>query len=623
VRLPPEQETIRARCFHSSGTFVEFAAEDVETSILERFDKIARTYPDKLAVKMGNERLTYAALSHAADRVSRRIVSALGHGHEPVAFLFNQGIAMVGVILGILKAGKFYVPLDPSYPLRRNRFVLEDSGARIIVTDAANTSLADELSSGELQVLHYSDGEDTPHDGDVPNLASANDIAWLLYTSGTTGQPKGVIQSHRNVLHFIRSYTNSIHVCSDDRMALLRYASIFGATRDILAAILNGAGLYLFDVKKDGVASLAGGLIEEGITICFFGAPLFRSFLDTLDGRQNFPELRLIRLGSDTVKKLDVERFQARFAPGCILVNGLSSTETATVCKYFIAKESRLTGNTVPVGYPADDVEVALLDDAGTEIGPGEVGTIAIKSRYLALGYWRQPELTDAAFSRPPGGDDVRLFRMGDLGRRGPDGLLEHLGRKDFQVKIRGYRVNTTEVERVLLQLDAISDAAVVVRNDPAGDARLVACVVPATPPGPSITQLRAALQELLPEYMIPSAVITMDRLPLTPNGKLDRRALPSLAGSRPILDTPFVAPTGPVEKELSRIWQEVLDVGPIGIHDDFFALGGHSLAAMRVVSRVIERFQLQIPLQSMLRSPTIAAVAAVISAHAGKTSDE
>jgi acyl-coenzyme A synthetase/AMP-(fatty) acid ligase/acyl carrier protein len=406
-------------------------------------------------------------------------------------------------------------------------------------------------------------------------------------------------------------------------MSLMRYASVFGATRDILAAILNGAGLYLFDFKKDGVASLARGLIEERITVCFFGAALFRSFLDTLDDRNNFPDLRIIRLGSDTVKKLDVERFQARFAPGCVLVNGLSSTETATVCKYFIAKETRLASETVPIGYPTDDVEIALLDDEGNEVGPGEVGTIAIKSRYLALGYWRQPELTDAAFSRQPGSDDMRVFQMGDLGRRSPDGLLEHLGRKDFQVKIRGYRVNTTEVERVLLELDAITDAAVVVRNDRAGEARLVACVVPAAQPGPGIEQLRSALHDLLPEYMIPSAVIVMGKLPLTPNGKLDRRALPSLDGGRPTLDGPFVAPTGPLEKELSRIWQEVLNVGPIGIHDDFFALGGHSLAAMRVVSRVTEEFLVQIPLQSIFQSPTIADMAAVITAHAGKTLDE
>ena len=622
MRVPLEQKAIRAQCFHPSGTFVEFPKGDVETSIPERFDKIARAYPDKLAINMGDGHWTYAALRCGAHRVSREILRTLGHGPEPVAFLLKQSIAVVGVLLGILQAGKFYVPLDPSYPPRRNRFVLEDSGARLIVTDDANAPLAHELSNGTPQMVTPDCGDDDRLDGDSPNLADASDIAWLLYTSGTTGQPKGVIQSHRNVLHFIRSYSNSIHVCSDDRIALLRYASVFGATRDILAAILNGASLHLFDVKQDGVASIARGLIKERITICFFGSPLFRSFLNTLDDGVHFPDLRIVRLGSDTVKTQDVERFQARCAPRCVLVNGLSSTETATVCKYFIAKETKLTSETVPIGYPTDDTEIALLDDEGKEVAPGEVGTITIKSRYLALGYWRQPAATEAAFSRQPGSDELRAFQMGDLGRRRPDGLLEHLGRTECHAKIRGYRVNTTEVERVLLQLNAISDAAVVVRNDPAGEARLVACVVPATPPGPTMTQLRAALQELLPEYMIPSAVIAMDRLPLTPHGKLDRRALPSLDGGRPMLDTPFVAPSGWVESELSRIWQEVLDVGPIGIHDDFFALGGHSLAATRVASRVSRQFQVEIPLRAILHARTIVEMAAAITALGGKTSD-
>ncbi len=406
-------------------------------------------------------------------------------------------------------------------------------------------------------------------------------------------------------------------------MSLLRYVSNFGATRDILAALLNGAGLYLYDVRNEGVEPLASWLLKERITVCFFGSPLFRSFLDTLRDSETFPELRLIRLGSDTVKKSDVERFQNRFSRDCVLVNGLSSTETATLCKYFITKDTKITTETIPIGYPVEDTEILILDDVGKEAGLGEIGNIAVKSRYLALGYWRRPELTHKFFSDEPEGDGMRLYRTGDLGRRMPDGLFEHLGRKDFQVKIRGYRVETAEVERVLLELENIKDVVVVHRKDRAGDARLVAYIVPAVRPGPTIDKLRTALSGLIPDYMIPSALVLMDNLPLNHNGKVDRQALPAPGQARPELEKPFVAPRDPSELQLAKIWAKVLGIEGIGIHDNFFDLGGHSLAATRVISRVIQTFHLELPIKALFDAPTVAEMAAIIEENQAKQAND
>jgi amino acid adenylation domain-containing protein len=620
MRLPREQVDIRAKCFHPSAKFSEFPCEDAAVSIPERFDHVVQQFPDKMAVKMGNVSWTYTELQRAANRLSQRILSALEIQPEPVAFLLDQSVSLIGTLLGILKAGKFYVPLDPSYPLRRNKAILEDSGTRLIVTDRRNLSLAQQLSNGACRVLDVDAVEPNYEEKTLPNLVSPDDLAWLLYTSGTTGEPKGVIQNHRNVLHFIRTYSNAIHVSSEDRMSLLRYASIFGGTRDILAAILNGAGLCLFDVRKEGVAALAHWLVEERITVGFFGAPLFRSFLDAIGDRDTFPELRLIRLGSDTIKKTDIDRFQDRFSSDCVLVNGLSSTETATICKYFITKQSKIATATVPIGYPVEDTEILLLDDEGQEVGPGQIGNIAVKSRYLALGYWRQPELTRAVFLDQAEGDGMRVFRSGDLGRRSPDGLLEHLGRKDFQVKIRGFRIESTEVERVLLDLADVKDAAVVARNDSTGEARLVAFIVPAVHPGPTIDELQAALRDLIPEYMIPSALVMIDKLPLTPNGKVDRRSLPAPEQRRPGLKEPYATPRTPTEELLATLWAEILGLDKVGIHDNFFALGGHSLLATRVISRARKSFQRDIRLRALFEHPTVADFAAHVAQSAAKT---
>src|SRR3990172_6913022 len=282
-------------------------------------------------------------------------------------------------------------------------------------------------------------------------------------------------------------------------------------------------------------------------------------------------------------------------------------------------KASEIGISTLPVGYAVEDKEVILLDDSGCELGFGQVGEIDIKSAYLSPGYWRKPELTLAKFLSDPKGGDQKIYLTGDLGRMAPDGCLFHLGRKDFQVKVRGYRVEVSEIEMALLEHAAIKEVAVASREVQSGDRRLVAYFVPTGQPAAGVREVRNFLKDRLPDYMIPSAFVMLRALPLTPNGKVDRLALPEPGKSRPELETPFVAPKTPVEEELARIWAEVLSLDQVGIHDNFFDLGGHSLAATRVVSQVIKKFQLEIPLQSLFQSPTVATMAAVIAKHQGK----
>jgi amino acid adenylation domain-containing protein len=616
-QLPAEQKIIRAKCFHPSGSFIEFTKDEVEQSIPDRFEKIARLYPDRLAVKTREQALAYADLNRAANRVARAILEKRGEGYEPIALLLENDAPMIAAILGALKAGKIYVPLDTSYPRASIAYILEDSEAGVIATNNRNLPLARELAHSGRQVVNV-DEIDSNSPAPNPNLnISPDSPANILYTSGSTGQPKGVVQNHRNVLHEIMNYTNGVHICADDRLILVSSPSFSGTVRTVYGALLNGAGLYPFDVREEGLARLAEWMIRQGITIYRSVPAIFRHFLGASKKNQNLSDVRVVYLAGDSVSKDDVESYKKYFSQKCILANSMGLSETLTCRWYFLDKDTHVPAGAVPVGYPVPDMDVVLLDDDGKELGFDQAGEIAIKSPYLSSGYWRKPELTAAAFSAGADGAS-RLYRTGDLGRMSPDGCLEHLGRKDFQVKIRGHRIEVSAIETALLELDTIKEAVVVAGAyapaDPSTalgtDLRLAAYVVPRKQPGPAGSSLRNFLREKLPDYMIPSAFILLDALPLTPNGKVDRRSLPAPDPTRPELGHPFVAPRSSIEEMVAGIWSLVLGLEQVGVHDNFFDLGGHSLLATQVISRVWELYRIEISLRNFFETPTVAGTA-------------
>jgi acyl carrier protein len=408
--------------------------------------------------------------------------------------------------------------------------------------------------------------------------------------------------------------TNEYRLCPDDRLIFLAASG-----RDVLRALLNGACVYPFDIKREGLAGLAEWLIQERVTIFNGVVTAFRHFVATLSGNEEFPHLRVIKLVGEMVHGQDVELYQKYFSADCIFVNSYGPNEAGHVCHYFVDKNSKITTSSVPVGYAVDGKEIILLDDEGHEIASATTGQIAVRSRYVSPGYWRRPDLTRAKFRRADSDAPQGIYFTGDLGRMDPDGCLVLMGRQDFQVKVRGNRVEIAEVEMALLDLETVKEAVVVAREDTPGQKRLVAYFVPTTQPAPTVTALRNRLAEKLPDYMIPSAFVCLETLPVIGIGKVNRQALPDPGGSRPNLDTPFALPRNSAEELLAQIWAEVLALDRVGIHDSFFDLGGHSLAATRVVSRIIQEFQLEIPLKSLLQCPTVAELAAVINEHQRK----
>lgn len=609
-------EPIIAKCFHPSGNFVEFPKEDVERSIPERFEKIVRIYPNRIAIQMSDRVVTYDELNKLANRIAQAVIVQVGTSQRPVSLLLDPGIEAIAVMLGALKAGKCYVPLDPSFPTGTIRAMLEDSQADLVVTNIEKGAmLAPAIGTG-VSVLNVDDLPAGRCEEPQKRFLSPHTPSFIIYTSGSTGRPKGVLHTHRTALHTVLSLTNLVHVCAEDRIALLLSHSFSASIRQVFGALLNGGALLPFNTNREGIAPVVNWLAREAVSLCGFTGSMFRHFLlQLVDAKKTYPSLRVCFVGSESISKSDLELYKAWLPDHTLIVANMGTNETGGIGNLLIDKSSEIPGTIVPAGYAQDDKEIILLDEAGEKVGFDTPGEIAVKSEYLSPGYWRQPELTATKFISDSDGAK-RIYLTGDLGRMTPDGRLFFLGRKDFTVKIRGYNVETPKVEMALLEHPGVKHAAVTSRQGLDGDVRLVAYIVPASLSCPSNDELRRLLKEKLPGYMIPSIYVVLEALPTTPSGKIDRKALPETSHSRPELDVSYVSYRSEIEKQLVAIWEDVLGVRPIGIHDRFFDLGGHSLTASRIVSAVLHHCHLEIPLGILLSSPTVAEMAAVVVEH-------
>jgi amino acid adenylation domain-containing protein len=610
--LSPHQRALRDKCFHPTGRFVEFPRQEIEQSLPQRIEKIVRMYPERVAVRTRERTLTYSKLNHAANRLAQAILARRGPAREPIALVFSNEASLIVAIVGSLKAGKICMPLDPTLPHARLSYMVEDAQAGALVTSHEYRAIADDLVRHRPCIDIDELAPDTSSED--PDLTLApDDYAHIFYTSGSTGTPKGIVENHHNLLHHIMCDTNNFHICAEDRIALLSHAG-----RDIFRALLNGAALYPIDVKRQSVTELTNWLLLEKITFVTAVVSLYRHIVDALTGAEQFPDLRVIKLIGESVYRSDVERYHKHFSARCVLVNSYGPNETGGLSHYLIDKNTQIADSMVPVGYAVEDKRIVILDEDGQELGFDTVGEIAVWSHYLSPGYWRRPDLTRAAFFSSSQSAE-RLYRTGDLGSMQPDGRLIHLGRRDSQVKIRGHRVEIAEVEMALLQLDAIKEAAVVAHKESPGFKRLVAYIVPRSAAPTTASALRSQLAAKLPDYMIPSAFVTLANIPLTATGKVDRRALPAPGSARPELNTRYVAARTQVEEEVAKIWSQVLSIDRVGIYDSFFDLGGNSISATQIVSQLYKQFRLEIPLNSLFESPTVAAMAVVVAAHQTK----
>ncbi|HEX3130822.1 MAG TPA: amino acid adenylation domain-containing protein [Thermoanaerobaculia bacterium] len=572
------------------------AVEVPRLSLHRLFEEQARLRPEAVAVDDGRRRLTYAELDARADRLAGRLRS-LGIGPEvPVAFCLDRSIEAVETMLGILKASGAYVPLDPSYPLDRLAWMIGDSGARVLVTRTGMPVVP--AGVPVLDLRNLGDWED-------PGVGSETDpdgLAYIFYTSGSTGRPKGVAATHRNVVRLVRGADFS-GFGPDETYLLLAPLSFDASTLELWGPLLNGGRLAIFPGRVPALDELARTIAERGVTTLWLTAGLFHQMVDARP--EGLRPLRRVIAGGDVLSPSHVRR---ALEQGIEVVNGYGPTEGTTFTCCHRSQGETPVSTQIPIGRPIANARTYVVDACFQPVPIGVAGELLAGGVGLARGYLGRPELTAERFIPDPWGDGERLYRTGDRARLLADGRIEFLGRMDRQVKIRGFRVEPGEIEAALTRHPEVADAVVVVREEGL-DRRLVAYVVPKADKQP---ELRQFLEPLLPAPLIPSAFVFLPKLPLTANGKVDRSALPApevrAMKSRP--------PAGPVEELLAGLWEGVLGAKRVGAEDDFFDLGGHSLLATRLVSRIREVFQVELPLADLFQEPTVAAVAVRIEAR-------
>jgi amino acid adenylation domain-containing protein len=595
-----------------SGSFIEFKKEELHQSIPDRFEKLVRECPNRVAIKMGKDVITYSQLNADANRLARAIIGQRGDHPEPIGLLFEKGAPLVAAMLAVLKTGKFFVPLDTSFPKARIADTIQDSQLALIIADGQNIPLSQELASNTYQVVAFDDFTNKFSPDDLRLSISPEALAFIVYTSGSTGRPKGVMWDHRNLLHYAMLQSNASCAGENDRVSLLT-SGTGNAVNNTFFTLLSRAALYPFDVAKEGVSRLANWLLEEKISICLIASPLFRCMCEHLTQKARFPHIRFLRLTSEKVCKVDVDFFKRHFSSNCTLVNGLTSTEAGSLTMYRVGRHSEISEAEVPVGYSLQDKEILLLNDQGQNVGFNEIGEIVVRSQYLSRGYWRRPDLTETKFKRDPDNSGRSLYWTGDLGLMRPDGCLIHKGRKDCRVKIRGYGVDIAEVENSLLRHTGVREAILLARQNDLGESHLVAYFTSNLKSGPSVSVLRNFLRDKLPDYMVPSVFVRLNEIPLTPNGKIDRNALPNPDNRRPDINAPFAPPRTSTEAKLAEILTELLGVNQIGVHDDFFDLGGHSLLAARLFVQINKAFGTELPITTLYWARTVERLANIV----------
>jgi amino acid adenylation domain-containing protein len=555
--------------------------------------------PDAVAVVCGEEHLTYAALNAQANRLARHL-QTLGVGPDVVVGLcLERSLDMVVALLAILKAGGAYLPLDPDYPTERLAFMLQDAAAPVLITTSDLEPRLGEAVAVRVLVDMAADALATQPDTPPPCAAAPDTLAYVIYTSGSTGRPKGVMVAHRAVGNFLYGLVGLTGMTDEAVLAAVTPISFDISGLELWGPLIVGGRVALADrtTARDAHA-LEAMMAHAGVTH-LQATPATWQMLAEAGGQA----LRLTALcGGEAVSRTVAASLRAR-GPAWNLYGPTETTIWSTASRLEVTPETSVA----PIGRPIANTAIYVLDRTLAPVPIGVAGEIQIAGAGLARGYLGRPGLTAERFVACPfGGPGERMYRTGDLGRWRADGVLEYLGRLDGQVKLRGHRIELGEIESVLSEDPTVRRAAAILREDVAGEPRLVAYVTGQADAAPDIAALRAHLARRLPEPMVPSAIVVLDALPLTPNGKLDRKALPA-----PDLQaaSAYLAPRSQTEAALAGLWAEVLGVETVGVLDDFFELGGHSLLAMRLAARIREAFGAELPLRTLFETPTIAGV--------------
>ena len=609
-RLTPAQERLLAAW---NDTRTEYPRDETIPAL---FEQIARQFPRAIALVSadGLSTLTYEALNRRANQLAHHLIGLGVRPETRVGIHLERTIEMIIAMLAVLKAGGAYVPIDPALPLKRVSFLLEDAAPSVLIS---RESLADALPATWVPLVCLDSDADAiarQTELDPSRSGSALDLAHVLYTSGSTGEPKGVAVVHRGVVRLVRG-TDYARFGPDEVFLQAAPTSFDASTFEIWGALLNGGRLVVLSARTPGLDDLAEAIRRHGVTTLWLTAGLFHLAVD--ERLRDLASLRQLLAGGDALSPSRVRR-ALEALPGCALINGYGPTESTTFAACHAIRHLAADASSVPIGRPIANTQIYLLDPERRWVPPGDVGELYIGGDGLARGYWNRPDLTAESFVESPfdASPGSRLYRTGDLARLSPDGTLEFLGRQDQQIKVQGFRVELAEVEAALQRHPAVSQNVVEARETAGGVRRLVAWVVLRPDGGPCDDgDLRNFLQQSLPDYMVPAAFVRLASLPLTANGKVDRRGLPEPGRSAIGAES---LPRSAAEQSIAQVWRSVLDLDAIDCDQNFFDLGGSSLLLIEAHARLQKSFAAALPITMLFEHPTVRSLARALGGGAG-----
>ncbi|AYK63291.1 plipastatin non-ribosomal peptide synthetase PpsC [Bacillus subtilis] len=569
------------------------------------FERQAAVTPERPAIRFSGGLLTYAELDMYASRLAAHLAARGVTNESIVGVLSERSPDMLIAVLAVLKAGGAYLPLDPAYPKERLSYMLKDSGASLLLTQPGCSA---PNFSGETLEVDMTSLEREEVKRHVSASVSDGSLAYVIYTSGSTGQPKGVAVEHRQAVSFLTGMQHQFPLSEDDIVMVKTSFSFDASVWQLFWWTLSGASAYLLPPgwEKDP-ALIVQAIHQENVTTAHFIPAMLNSFLDQAEmlALGDGTNLKRVFAGGEPLAPRTAARF-ASILPQVSLIHGYGPTEATVDAAFYVLDPERDRDRLrIPIGKPVPGARLYVLDPHLAVQPSGVAGELYIAGAGVARGYLNRPALTEERFLKDPFYPGERMYKTGDVARWLPDGNIEFLGRTDDQVKIRGYRIEPGEIEAALRSIEGVREAAVTVRTD-SGEPELCAYVE-----GLERNEVRAQLERLLPGYMVPAYMIEMEQWPVTPSGKLDRNALPAPGGAADA--ETYTAPRNVTEMKLSQLWEDVLKNGPVGIHDNFFDRGGHSLKATALVSRIAKEFDVQVPLKDVFAHPTVEGLAAVI----------
>jgi acyl-CoA synthetase (AMP-forming)/AMP-acid ligase II/lauroyl/myristoyl acyltransferase len=581
---------------------------EIEGNVPGLFRRVAAALPGRTAVQTADSRLTFAELDSESNRLAGRVQSRFGADPGLIALLLDPGTEMISAIMGILKAGGFFIILPPEGHAEQTAAAWENAGRPPVVTDGTHRPPAAAFAgSGDALLDFHAPAESVFEPSRV--RPGPDTPAMLTFSSGSTSRPKGVVSTHRMVLHSSWFYNHSHGYSESDRITYLSTASSSVAASLNMYVNLCGAALVFPPAGKPGGPAYIDWLRREKITVLSTTAlPLFQQSLRVQRAKIPLPDLREVTIGAQGLTRAELEELRDYCDPRTVFIHRLASSDANQISEQWIRPGQPIPWERIPVGFGVSGKEILLLDDDLRPVPPGATGEIAIRSRYLPLGFWRRPDLTRRRFLPDPDGGPHRIFLTGDVGRFLAGGELELSGRKDNLVRIQNQNVQLEEVEKQLCLVPGVRQACVQVTPWGSGEKRLTAYLVAEGDP-PPVDAVRRKLGKSLAPFMVPSLYVYLDSFPRLPTGKIDRRALPRPAAERPPLSTPFRKPGDAVEEKLCALWSGLLHIAPIGVDDDFYDLGGDSLLVLMMSLSVEEEFQRPIP-QAYYRSVTVSGLA-------------